>query len=77
MTIENVYTPVNKQTGRRMRIKDPIFMPGFDHSRGGIGQLKGELKNPRTGKRYKIYGKACSADCACDAWAVEIKGSNK
>lgn len=66
-----LYTPVLKSTGVRLRIENPIFEEGFNHSRGV--RYKGILADPKTGKRYKITGKSCGAPhCQCDAWAEEI-----
>ena len=67
-----IYTPVLKSTGIRLRIEYPIFEDGFIGGRR-LGK-KGILKDPATGKRYAISGKACNIPrCHCDAWAVEIE----
>jgi hypothetical protein len=69
-----IYTPVLKATGERFRIEYPIYEEGFRDERG-LGK-KGVIRDPATGKRYEITGKACSLPhCQCDAWAVEIEAS--
>jgi hypothetical protein len=66
-----IYTPVLKATGERLQIENPIFEEGFNQGRS-LGN-KGVLRDPATGKRYKITGKACDIPrCHCDAWAEEI-----
>jgi hypothetical protein len=66
-----IYTPVLKSNGVRLRIRNPIFEEGFRDERRLI--KKGIIRDPETGNRYMIYGKACGLpNCHCDAWAVEI-----
>lgn len=38
---------------------------------------RGTVTDRTSGKRYKIYGKACGLDCQCDAWAVEVPSGKK
>lgn len=67
-----VSTPVLKSTGVRLRIENPIYEEGYRKIRG-MGK-KGVVKDPVTGKRYLLTGKACSQPrCQCDAWAEEIE----
>jgi hypothetical protein len=66
------YTPVLKSTYQRMTIANPVFSDGFRDDRI-VRTLKGIVTDADTGKRYKIYGKACNIPgCACDAFAVEL-----
>lgn len=66
-----VSTPVLRSTGVRIRIENPIYEDGFEYRRG-LGR-KGIIRDPKTGSRYELTGKACCfPNCQCDAWAVEI-----
>ena len=66
-----VFTPVLRSTGERIEIENPVFSEGFGPERG-LGR-KGTVTDPKTGKTYRISGKACGLGCQCDAWAVEVK----
>lgn len=55
-----------------MKIRYPIFEDGFDHTTGHLRE-KGILRDPETGKRYVITGRACGLGCRCDAWADEVE----
>lgn len=69
-----LYTPVLRATGERLRIVNAELAPGFKPARSRA--VKGVLRDPATGKRYKITGKACGLKCFCDAYADEITEAN-
>ena len=67
----DVYTPVLRTSGVRLMIRNPVYEDGFKQGRG-LG-TKGVIRDPETGKRYLISGKACDLEnCLCDAWAVDL-----
>lgn len=71
METKPIYTPVLKDTGVRIEIRKPEFSDGFSFIRAR--GYKGIVRDPETGNRYRITGKACSSPrCMCDAWAELI-----
>jgi len=74
MDKEKIYTPVLKSTGVRMKMENAEWIEKTKFADTRIPKAyKGIIKDTKTDKLYKIYGKACSlSNCGCDAYAVEI-----
>lgn len=64
------FSPVNKATGRRLRMA--IHPEEMEMLTRGLG-WKGTVLDRRTGRLWDVYGRPCGLGCNCDAEVTPFK----